>query len=196
MFKNATATLHFLIPLQAYYNILEKQLIAKFGSYDHAHKEVTLLRKKFKGNLEFINSLYHLIYTDKILALLLPLQNVKTLPELIKYVSEINSNKMSSSISENELLEFIRMQDIYKQEVELIIQNKKINLFKEVDKKPSFTLEQIREDLQINQRPFKKWLQHFFKDKYDNTRKISLSQYIEIYQMLILQADEDKFNLI
>lgn len=194
MFKEATTTLDSLIPLQVHYNILEKQLIAKFGSYDHACKEVKTLRKKFVDELEFINSLFQLIYSEKILQFLRPLQDVKDLPDLIKYVSELNSNEAPLLISENELLEIIRMQDIYKQEVELLIQNEKIDLFKELDKKLSFTIKEIRESLPLNQRTFTKWLQYFFKDKYDKVRKITLTQYIEIYEKLLLKEDEVKFN--
>jgi len=195
MFKEAKAVLDGLIPLQKHMEILEKMLVAKFGSYDNAKKEIGFLRKKYSDDVEFINSMNDLIYPEKLRELFTPLLSVKKLPELVEYAAKLNLERISGSFSEEELSTFIKMKEIYTNEVNSqIFENGKITLFDEVDKKVRFTIKEIRDDLQIDQRTFKKWLNLIFKEKYDGVRTISLTQYIEIYEQLILKEQENKFD--
>lgn len=194
MLKDAAAVIENLIPLRTQCDILEKQLVAKFGGDALAKRKARLIRKKYASDGEFLEFNIEFIYPKNILALLSPMLHIKNFTELVEYTADLNQEKLQTSFTEEDIVEFIRMQEIYNKELNLIVfKNKKV-LFNQINKKVRFSIIEIRNDLNLNQRTFKKWLQFFFKDKYDGVRTISLTEYIEIYEQLILKEQEKKFN--
>lgn len=57
-----------------------------------------------------------------------------------------------------------------------------------------YSLKEICDALDINKRTFIKWLNVFFKDRFDNRKKITLKEHIEIVSAFMLAKKESHFN--
>lgn len=77
----------------------------------------------------------------------------------------------------------------------------KTNLIDDIGNKVTFSIKEIRSEVinptsgkPVNQRTFAKWLDHYFPGKYTNRKRVTLFEYREIFECLILTEEEKTFN--
>lgn len=183
------------LPTQQITHLNEKILIAVYGDYDKAKKKVETLRDNYPDDDDFWNAINEVSYPHSFKKFFSSLLSVNSIPQMVTFDHKITTGEIGSNITQEEALVIHNILEATKKYFdEILLKNGEQLLFEEIDIKVRFTLKEIRDDLGLHQKTFKKWLQFFFKDKYDYSRTISLSEYIEIYQQLILKEQEEKFD--
>lgn len=178
--------------------------IRKYGSIEEAYKVFYQLRSECKSEEEYLKKIESKIQSD------LPLGQIQSLivyfQSLQSFSSVINrgnlENQLLSDMENNpdnwklvhEIMNdyFYLMNEQYGFKKELI----KERLILEFNERICFTIKETREELGFkNQRTFKKWLNYFYGDKYDNNRKFNLLEYVDVIKKFFLKPDEYTFDL-
>ncbi len=179
---------------QSQLKMFENVLIAKYGSYEAAQKEVLKLKEACKDDDEFNNGLAKLADIDTFERFIAPFRGSKSLIEMIENISSIENGEMNNTISDEDR----EMISNSLKSIKLSLYNDgyDLSLFtKEIAGKIKFTIKEIRDEIGVNQRTFTKWLQSAFGNKYAGRRRIDLYEYLEIHEMLLLKDDENCFDL-
>lgn len=178
--------------------------IKKYGSIEEAYKVYYQLRSECKSEEEYLKKIESKIQSD------LPLVQIQSLivyfQSLQSFSSVINrgnlENQLLSDMQNNpdnwkvvyEIMDdyFYLMNEQYGFKKDLI----KERLILEFNERICFTIKETRAELGFkNQRTFKKWLNHFYGDKYDNNRKFNLLEYVDVIKKFFLKPDEYTFDL-
>lgn len=178
--------------------------IRKYGSIEETEKIFNELRKECNSEEEFIVKKERKIQSD------IPLEQFQT---LMKYLQSLQSfsTVIDREKLENQLLSDVQNNpDAWKLVYEIMedysyLINKKYGFNKELIKeqlilefneKITFSIKETREELGFqNQRTFKKWLNFFYGNKFENSRKFNLLEYIDVIKKFFLKPDETNFDL-
>lgn len=178
--------------------------IRKYGSIEEVEKVFHKLRLECETEEDFIDKRERKIQSD------IPLEQFKS---LMKYVQSFQSFStiVDREKMENDLINDIQNNpDNWKLVMEImddyfhLINEKfgfnreliKENLLLEINEKITFTIKETREELGFkNQRTFKKWLTFFYGNKYDNSRKFNLLEYIDVIKKFFLKPDEKEIDI-
>jgi len=63
-----------------------------------------------------------------------------------------------------------------------------------VHSKKIFSIKEITDEFDVDQRTFLKWLQWFFGDKFNRRKKLTVIEYIEIHAAMLIYDKKRKFN--
>lgn len=178
--------------------------IRKYGSIEEVEKVFNELKLECKTDEEFLKKRERKIQSD------IPLEQFKFLMEYIQSLQSF------SAIVDREKMEYSLINDVQNNPdnwnlvlemmddfTNLVNQHYGFNkeLIKEkfiveLNNKISFTIKETREELGFkNQRTFKKWLNYFYGNKYDNNRKFNLLEYIDVIKKFFLKPDEFEIDL-
>jgi hypothetical protein len=181
--------------------ILELLLAAKYGSSDKAREVATGLRQHYPNDDDFLNAVSKELYCDACIKIMKVFEGVDSLQKLVVYKHKAGADEINFNISEQEASAF---HDFYKAAMlvmpsilEQLMPEIAESLFADrISGKVRFTMREIRNEIGVSQRTFTKWSQYFFDEKYDGRKSVSLTEYIEIHERLMLKEDEDKFDFV
>lgn len=178
--------------------------IRKYGSQEEVDKVFNALKETCTTEEEFLKMRERKIQSD------VPLEQFNALMEYIytlqSFTTVVDREKMEISLmhdvqnnpdSWNLVLEI--MDDFSQLINEKFGSNKELikeKLLLEINDKITFTIKETREELGFkNQRTFKKWLNYFYGNKFDNCRKFNLLEYIEVIKKFFLKPEEHTIDL-
>lgn len=178
--------------------------IRKYGSIEEAEKVFNQLRLECISDEEFLEKKERKIQTD------FPLDQFKFLMEYLQGFQSF-SKVVDSDYFDNQLINNVQnYPDKWKLVFEIFddysyLMNGQYGFDKEIIKeklilefndKISFTIKETRKEFGFkNQRTFKKWLNHFYGNKYDNCKKFNLLEYIDVIKKFFLKPDEYEIDL-
>lgn len=183
-----------IIGIQKQLKIIEDILIAKYGSYESAQIELFKIKEESRDEYEFQEKLRQLLNIDGLEKIMDAFNGSNSIIKVIDILHKINTGTSTLAISEQDI-SFLS-DTIHAYESGRLKNSLPVNeLFNcEVANKIKFTLKEIRDELNINQRTFNKWLNLKFGKKYNGRKKVNLYEYTEIYEMLLLGPGEPGFN--
>lgn len=178
--------------------------IRKYGSIEEAEKVFDDLRLKCNSEEEYFEARERKIQSDipfeqfkAIIAFIQSLQSFSTVVDREKAENELAIDAQSNPDKWQLVLEILNDYDAFMNEQ--LGNNKELikeKLLLELNEKISFTIKETREELGFkNQRTFKKWLTHFYDNKYDSSRKFTLLEYIDVIKKFVLKPDEKAIDL-
>lgn len=178
--------------------------IRKYGSQEEADKVFNALKETCKSEEEFLEIRERKMQSD------VPLEQFNALMEYIysfqSFTTVVNREEMEISLmdavqNDPDSLKLVVeiMEDFSHLINEKFGYNKELikeKLLREINDKITFTIKETREELGFkNQRTFKKWLNYFYGNKFDNCRKFNLLEYIDVIKKFFLKPEEHTIDL-
>lgn len=169
--------------VQIYFNGLKQQCKSE-EEFD------ALVQKEFENhfNIEIFQSLIEI------------LSGLTNFSSFLNIEKEFENWFNNAKISKEDLEKLMEFQDLIKQlftkhfskEPEI---QRKLLIAKLADK-ITFTIKETRQELGFtNQRTFKKWLDYFYKEKYNGRRTINILEYLDIWSKFLLNPNEDVIDV-
>lgn len=188
-----------ILDLPSLTDLLGKNVrIKKYDSIEMANDVFLELLNNFNSEYQnfLLNQLKSDLPVDELEILIKNISNINTFSTLIKVDDFFKINNVSpETITKIYMLykDFKSLVDDNIGENRDYIKNKLIQLF---NKKITFSIKDTREELGYkNQRTFKKWLVHFYGNKFENRRTIYLLEYIDIIKKFILMPSENDLDI-
>lgn len=180
---------------------IEQLFIAKYGSYEKAKEVLVDLKLCYPDDEDFTNAIAKEMHLDKFVKIMDTWKDVDSMQKLVEYKYKAESGNINFDISEQEVLKFYEFYTtailVFPSMLKHTFPEITESLFvSEISNKVRFSIKEIRDEIGLGQRTFTKWLNHFFDTKYDGHKFVSLTEYIEIYQQLMLKEDEEKFDFV
>jgi hypothetical protein len=178
--------------------------IKKYGSIEGVQIFFNELKQQCKNEEEFDDLVQKEFEKDfnieKLQSLVPVFLKINNFSSILNIEKDFKNWSINSKITEQDLLPILELQDLTKQlfeekfhqEPEIL---RKLLISRFADK-ITFTIKETREELGFtNQRTFKKWLDYFYKDKYNGRRTINILEYIGIWSKFLLSPNEDKIDI-
>jgi hypothetical protein len=188
----------------AYIGLFELFYIKKYGSLEAAQNFFSDLKKQYVDEDEFNIIIEEQFESDFKFRLFQPLYDIflrtDNFSSLLNIEDELKKWIINSNITKEKWEEAIKVMDelqllqndYYKHEPEVL---RKLFIVKLADK-ITFTIKETREELGFkNQRTFKKWLDYFYKGKFEGRKTINILEYLDIWKNFLLATDENKIDI-
>jgi hypothetical protein len=187
-----------------YLGLFELFYIKKYGSLEAAQKFFSDLKKQYVDEDEFNIIIEEQFESDFKFRLFQPLYDIilrtENFSSLLNIEDEIKNWIINSNITREKWEEAFKVKDelklllndYFKHEPEVL---RKLFIVKLADK-ITFTIKETREELGFkNQRTFKKWLDYFYKGKFEGRKTINILEYLDIWKKVLLRTDENKIDI-
>ena len=103
-------------------------------------------------------------------------------------------------ISEDDAIKILNLRETYNNKMQLSREegdkNSIFNILYEAVANVKFTKKEIYEEFVVTKQTFNKWLKHSFNERFNNNKKITFLEYIEIHEAFLLTKEEGKFNFL
>lgn len=166
--------------------------IARYGSVENAEIALKNIKEKSKTNEEFIKQVQFELFISEINQITNLLMKLTSFSEMILCYSNLKINVqkiITNSNRKDELVNFlpkyfsIGNEYIVKNDIKRNSKNK-------------YSVKEVREELIFkNKKTFTKWLNHFYGDKYNNTRYFTVDEYADVFKKFFLKVSEDKLEI-
>ncbi|MCG9792802.1 hypothetical protein [Flavobacterium algicola] len=178
--------------------------VKKYGSAEGVQIFFNELKQQCKSEEEFGDLVQQEFENDFKIKTFQPLievfSKINNLSSFLNIEKDLKNCFINSKITEQDLLKILELKDLMKQVFEEYFHpereiQRKLLIAKFADQ-ITFTIKETREELGFNnQRTFKKWLDYFYKDKYNGRRTINILEYIDIWSKFLLGPNEDKIDI-
>jgi len=187
------------IPEETVNNFLDDFLIALYGSKEDAINELNKLKDGDYISDDNLAKLLKVPTLDTINDITETLIGNNGILNSVKNINSLNDicEESSKNMPQEEIPEILNVIDALEtvSQKTMPITNNERYAFKVLEKKFSFKIkfskEEIARELGISKKLFNKFLSEFYGNKFNNKRKLSFIEYIDIIRTFSLKKDED-----